>query len=155
MGVQAHEIRQASVDDAPELARLLTLLGHPASASDLVARWSPWSAAGNSALVAPRGDGTLAGLAVLHSMWVLHRAQPLGRITALVVDQEQRGRGLGRRLVEAAEAHFTGAGCGMLEITSNFALVEAHAFYERIGYQRTSVRLAKVLASPLPSYAPP
>lgn len=145
--------RLAVVDDAPELSRLFTQLGHPASASDLRARWAPWSAAGNSALVVARADGTLAGVAVLHSMWVLHRPQPLGRVTALVVDEAARGRGVGRRLVAAAEAKFTEAGCGMLEITSNVALVEAHAFYARIGYERTSWRLVKKLAAPLPDYA--
>ena len=132
----AATLRLAVVGDAPELARLFTQLEHPASASDLEARWGPWSAAGNSALVAARADGTLAGVAVLHTMWVLHRAQPLGRITALVVDECERGTGVGRTLVEAAEAQFTGAGCGLLEITSNVALVKAHAFYERIGYER-------------------
>jgi GNAT superfamily N-acetyltransferase len=145
-------LRPAVVGDAPELSRLFTQLAHPASASDLVARWGPWSAAGNSALVAARADGTLAGVAVLHTMWVLHRAQPLGRITALVVDEAERGTGVGRTLVAAAEAQFTAAGCGLLEITSNVALVKAHAFYERIGYERTSWRLAKKLAAPLPSY---
>jgi hypothetical protein len=83
-------VRLAVVGDAAELSRLFTQLAHPASASDLVARWGPWSAAGNSALVAARADGTLAGVAVLHTMWVLHRAQPLGRITALVVDEAAR-----------------------------------------------------------------
>jgi GNAT superfamily N-acetyltransferase len=148
----AAPLRLAVVADAPELSRLFTQLGHPASVSDLQARWSPWGAAGNSALVAARADGTLAGVAVLHTMWVLHRPQPLGRITALVVDEMERGSGVGRRLVEAAEALFTGAGCGMLEITSNVALVKAHAFYARLGYERTSWRLAKKLAAPLPDY---
>ena len=152
--VHAAPLRLAVAGDAPELSRLFSQLGHPASASDLIARWTPWTAAGNSALVAARADGTLAGVAVLHSMWTLHRPQPLGRITALVVDEAERGTGVGRRLVEAAEALFTRAGCGMLEITSNVALVKAHAFYERIGYERTSWRLVKQLPAPLPSYAP-
>lgn len=148
----AAPLRLAVQDDVAELSRLFSQLGHPASASDLQARWAPWSAAGNSALVAARADGRLAGVAVLHSTWVLHRPQPLGRVTALVVDEAERGTGVGRRLVEAAEALFTQAGCGMLEITSNIALVKAHAFYERIGYERTSWRLAKQLTAALPDY---
>jgi GNAT superfamily N-acetyltransferase len=83
---------------------------------------------------------------------MLHRPQPVGRITSLVVDAQERGKGLGRRLVQAAEAQLAQAGCGLLEITSNFKLVEAHAFYERIGYERTSVRLMKRLDAPLPDY---
>jgi GNAT superfamily N-acetyltransferase len=69
----------------------------------------------------------------------------VGRITALFVDDASRGQGIGRALVEAAEAHLAGTGCGLLEVTSNLRLVDAHAFYARLGYERTSVRFAKPL----------
>jgi GNAT superfamily N-acetyltransferase len=95
--------------------------------------------------VAARADGTLAGAVTLHQMIVLHRLRPVGRITALVVDAPDRGRGIGRALVAAAEAALARSGCGLLEITSNVRLAEAHAFYEHLGYERTSFRFAKVL----------
>jgi len=138
-------VREATRDDVGELARLLVQLEHPMSAESIAATWDAWRAAGNVALVAERADGTLAGVATLHHMLVLHRPHPVGRITALVVDAAERGRGIGRVLVAAAEAELTRAGCGLLEITSNARRVDAHAFYERLGYERTSVRLAKML----------
>jgi GNAT superfamily N-acetyltransferase len=107
--------------------------------------WDAWSAAGNSALVLARNDDALAAVVTLHCMTVLHRPRPVGRITALVVEETMRGQGIGRALVNAAEVAPTSAGCGLLEITSNARLVDAHAFYERLGYERTSVRLAKTL----------
>lgn len=145
-------IRLARAADAAELARLLTVLGHPASASDLARRWQAWSAAGNSAVVAARADGTLAGVAVLCASWMLHRPYPVGRITALVVEEALRGQGLGRTLVAAAEANLAAAGCGQMEITSNVVRIDAHAFYVRLGYAQTSVRLVKTLPAPLPDY---
>jgi GNAT superfamily N-acetyltransferase len=108
-----------------------------------------WEAAGNFALVAPKDDGRLAGLATLHQMLVLHRPRPVGRITALVVDLPLRGQGIGSALVAAAEATLTRGGCGLIEITSNVRLAEAHVFYERLGYERTSFRFAKVVAGAL------
>jgi GNAT superfamily N-acetyltransferase len=138
-------IRTALVQDAPELARLLSQLDFPADTEAILARWQDWNAAGNTALVLEGRDGRLAGTAVLHVMHVLHRPYPVGRISALVIDQGQRGRGLGRRLVAAAESALVAAGCGLMEITSNLRLTEAHAFYEHIGFPRTSIRFAKTL----------
>ena len=143
----ARAIRPATERDAPELARLLTSLGHPTDVARIAAQWSEWAAAGNSALVADGADGALAGVATLHRMVVLHRPHPVGRITALVVDAPVRGRGIGRALVAAAEAALAAAGCGLLEITSNVRRADAHAFYERLGYERTSYRFMKVLAA--------
>ena len=141
-------IRAADVTDAAELARLFIVLGHPTTANEIAARWAQWAAEGNDALVADRGDGTLAGLATLHRTRVLHRPAPVGRITALVVDAAERGRGIGRALVAAAEERLTRDGCILLEITSNLRRTDAHAFYERIGYARTSLRLARTLPIP-------
>lgn len=141
-------IRPAARHDAPEIARLLTALGHATAAEDVAERWGEWAAQGNAALVAARTDGTLAGLVTLHQMRVLHRPRPVGRITALVVDAAARGEGIGRALVAAAEETLARAGCGLLEITSNVRLTDAHAFYEHLGYERTSVRLAKDLTGP-------
>ncbi len=141
-----HAVRAATEKDAPEIARLLSQLGHPTSADMIVARWEKWVEAGNAALVVAADDGALAGVATLHQMVVLHRPKPVGRITALIVDEPARGRGVGKALVAAAESALARAGCGLMEITSNARLVDAHAFYERLGYQRTSARFAKMLA---------
>ena len=140
-----HHVRPAAERDAPEIARLLSALGHPTEAGAIVSRWEEWIAAGNVALVVAGDDGTLSGVATLHHMVVLHRPKPVGRITALIVDESSRGRGIGRALVAAAEAELARAGCGLLEITSNARLVDAHAFYEHLGYARTSARFAKML----------
>ena len=139
-------VRPAVEGDAPELARLLTALGFPTEPRVVSGRWASWVGSGNSAVVADCGDGRLAGVATLHRMSVLHRPAPVGRITALVVDAAWRGRGVGRALVEVAEDQLALAGCGLLEVTSNQRLAGAHAFYARLGYERTSVRFAKSLA---------
>src|SRR5262245_39558792 len=143
--MSSHAIRAATAGDAAEVARLLTVLGHPTAPDVIATRWKEWRAADNSALVAARVDGTLVGVATLHRMTVLHRPKPVGRITALVVDSSSRGQGIGRALVAAAEAELAHSGCGLLEITSNLRLGDAHAFYERLGYEQTSLRFAKVL----------
>jgi predicted N-acetyltransferase YhbS len=95
-------------------------------------------------LVAER-DGDVIGCLSTSVMRVLHRPAPVGRISMMVVDEALRGRGIGAGLVSAAEQALAEQGCYMVEVTSHLRRTEAHRFYERLGYERTSVRLAKEL----------
>lgn len=90
-------------------------------------------------------DGAVVGCLSTSHMRVLHRPAPVGRISMMVVDEALRGRGIGAALVRAAEALLAGQGCYVVEVTSHVRRTEAHRFYERLGYERTSVRLARML----------
>ena len=143
-------VRDVIVADAPEVARLLEVLGYRWKVADVSARVSAFLASGERGLVASRSAagtaGPLLGIATLHITPVLHRAGPVGRLTALVVDESARGQGVGRKLVSAAEVFFAGRGCVLIEVTSNNRLTAAHAFYERLGYTATSLRFRKPLS---------
>ena len=90
-------------------------------------------------------DGEVVGCLSTSVMRVLHRPAPVGRISMMVVDEALRGRGIGAALVRAAEEALAAQGCHMVEVTSHARRTEAHRFYERLGYETTSVRLAKTL----------
>ena len=107
-------------------------------------RLAAMDAEGFTVLVAER-DGAVAGCLSTSTMRVLHRPAPVGRISMMVVDEDLRGRGIGAALVRAAEEALAAQSCYMVEVTSNARRTEAHRFYERLGYERTSVRLAKEL----------
>jgi GNAT superfamily N-acetyltransferase len=146
MNVPTVHLRTATPGDAPEIARLLALLGYPTEATSIATRWAKWRANGSAAIVAGGQSGGLLGVVTLFTTIVLHRPKPIGRITALVVDENARGHGIGRALVAAAEAASLREGCGMLEVTSNMRRADAHAFYERLGFDRSSYRFVKKLA---------
>ena len=138
-------VRIATIDDSMEIASLLTSLGHDTSDDQVRRNWRAFTSTGNSAYVAATPNGELVGVITLHQMVVLHRPRPVGRITTLYVMNAFRNGGIGRELVDAAENELAKCGCGIIEITSNLQLPKAHDFYEHLGYNRTSVRLAKTL----------
>jgi hypothetical protein len=48
-------------------------------------------------------------------------------------------------MASAAERLLKANGCQLVEVTSNLRRTDAHRFWERIGYERTSARFAKHL----------
>ena len=139
-------IRDAEAEDAGVLAGLIVELGYPVTSTEVLARMEPLTGAGRPPLVAVR-DGAVVGLLTWSVMHVLHRSGPVGRVSTLVVTERARGQGIGAALMAAAEARLREQGCILLEVTSNMRRAEAHAFYERLGYERTSYRFAKPLTS--------
>ena len=135
-------IREATVADANLVCNLLTELGYPWPASIMAERLEAFTRAGEIALLAFAGDRAL-GLVTTHVTPVLHRPTGVGRITAMVVTESARGRQVGRALVDEAERRLAASGCALVEVTSNQSRVPAHAFYERLGYEKTSYRFKK------------
>lgn len=142
-------IREATPADAAEVIRLFTQLGHPQPEASAESRLAAFYDAGDRILVAVDSrsghERTLLAATTLHITPEIHRPGPIGRMTAVVVDEPARGRGIGRALIEAAEKYFVEHGCAMVEVTSNKKRLDAHRFYERLGYTGTSFRFAKEL----------
>jgi GNAT superfamily N-acetyltransferase len=137
-------IRDATLADAEAIAPLIGELGYPATAEQVLARMAPLLAAHEPPLVWEE-NGALLGVLVWHVTPTLHRAGGVGRTVMLVVSEAARNRRIGRALVLQAEARCKARGCVMAEVTSNVKRVDAHRFYEGLGYEKTSFRLGKVL----------
>jgi ribosomal protein S18 acetylase RimI-like enzyme len=139
------KIREAKPGDAPELVELMKLLDHDVDAKGVRKRMATLAKQKLPQLVATL-DKKVVGLVGIHAMVAIHREQPVGRITILVVAEEARKRGIGKQLTQAAEIQLKKLGCGMVEVTSNDRLAAAHAFYRHMGYERTSIRFMKRLS---------
>ncbi len=140
--VSGPAIRLARAGDSDDLGRLIAQLGYDAAPAQVAERLAMMEAEGRGVLVAEI-DGRVAGCLSTSIMRVLHRPAPVGRISMMVVDESLRGKGIGALLVAAAERHLLEQGCEVVEVTSNLARTRAHAFYERLGYEKSSIRLSR------------
>jgi GNAT superfamily N-acetyltransferase len=138
-------IRDARAYDAEAVAQLLMQLGYPSDASAVAQRLERLQVVGDRVIVAEH-DGQVVGLAHLQVTPALERDRPAGKLGALVVDEAQRGRGLGRALVEAVEAEARARGCDVLFLTTSEWRDDAHAFYERLGLEQTGRRYSRTLS---------
>jgi GNAT superfamily N-acetyltransferase len=100
------------------------------------------------ALVAVR-SGQAFGLVTLHIARTVFHPAPVARITTPVVDGAARRLGIGRLLVAAAADLAKAAGCQTLELTTGLHRKKAHAFYRSLGFESTSLGMARGLEDAL------
>jgi GNAT superfamily N-acetyltransferase len=138
-------IRDALAPDAHAIAVLLTQLGYPSDADDVEERLERLRVVGDRVFVAEL-DGEVVGLAHLQVTPAIERDRPAGKLGALIVDEARRGRGIGRALVEAVEREARLRGCELVFLTTSERRDDAHAFYERVGFEQTGRRYGRTLS---------
>ena len=138
------EIRQAQRTDCARLRELIAQLGYDAAQDLLERRLEEYDATEQDRVLVGVEEGHILGLIVLNIVVPFHEDGKWGRISALVVADGARGRGLGRALLEAADAFFISRGCRHVEVTSGARRHDAHRFYVSNGYQDTPKRFVKV-----------
>lgn len=141
----AVRVRFALPDDGDQIAPLVEQLGYPTSAAEMRARLEAMDGRPDyQSWVAEAGRVVgFAGACVGYSfVW----NPPYGRVIALVVDETLRGRGIGATLLAEAERWIAGRGADVVVVSSGNHRIEAHRFYEGLGYTMTGVRLSKKLS---------
>jgi GNAT superfamily N-acetyltransferase len=136
-------IQKAEAHHAPQIARLLGQLGYPNRPGEVREKISALSASEADRIWIAQFGGKPVGLLAFHLTPLLHAPGNLGRITALVVDGQFRGKGVGRRLVETAERWGWKRNCTRIELTSGVERTQAHQFYQDLGYAVESKRFIK------------
>ena len=136
-------LRDARPADAPRLAQLIGELGHEVDAKIVRKNVPKLKSAKETPIIATLGK-EVVGLCGIHRMAALHRDHLVGRVNILIVTEAARGRGIGRMLLEEAEARLRKLGCGRVEITVGEERTAAKSFYRHLGYERTTVRFQKI-----------
>lgn len=60
-----------------------------------------------------------------------------GLIEGVHISPDHRGKGLGGEMIKWAMDACKARGCGMAQLTSNKQRVDAHRFYERLGFKKS------------------
>ena len=148
------QIRVARRDDVPAIVRLLAddVLGAKREqATDPLpaAYWDAFDAmtaqGGNEILVA-EDEGEIVGCLQLTVIPGLSRmGMTRGQLEGVRVSSSHRGRRIGETMVEAAIDRARELGCRVVQLTTDRSRVDAHRFYERLGFESTHVGMKRVL----------
>jgi GNAT superfamily N-acetyltransferase len=122
-------------------------LGYPAKPEEIALRLRQIKPPSQHAvLVAESAESRVIG-------WLHVSVEPLletelrAEVNGLVVADDERSRGAGRLLLQAAEEWARKRGCKNMSVRSNVIRERAHQFYERNGYEhyKTQKAFRKVL----------
>lgn len=138
-------IRHADERDADAAAELLAELGYHSTPASVRDRIRLMVAGPGVAVFVAEESGVVRGLAAYHEMNVLHEDSPRGQLTALVVSDAARRRGVGLALVRHVEELASTHGVASIVVATANHRTEAHRFYEKVGYEWTGRRYAKRL----------
>lgn len=139
-------IRFGQVSDAEDIAQLTGQLGYDVSARDVARRLSRILSRSDQRFLVAELDGRPVGW--LHAAIAEHvDAEAFVMISGLVVDQRHRRKGIGRMLMERAEKWARKRGFSIVRLSSTSARIDAHRFYDQLGYTniKTQYAFAKAL----------
>jgi GNAT superfamily N-acetyltransferase len=92
----------------------------------------------NHRLIVAERDGEVVGTLQISFIPGLPRlGMTRGVLENVHIRADQRGNGLGSQMVQWAIQRCREAGCGMVQLTSNKVRLDAHRFYEKLGFAKT------------------
>jgi len=126
--------RNIAEGDAAAVAGLSAQLGYVISAADTARQITLMNASANDdAYVAVYGDVVVGWVHVFYGLRL--ESGSFCEVGGLVVDEQYRGRGIGKLLLARAAEWCAARQCNRLVVRSNAKRKEAHAFYAGAGYE--------------------
>lgn len=127
------EIRKAAISDAPAISSLSKQLGYTISEKDTAHNLQQLQESHNDVvLVAVMNNKVVGWIHVLHTIRV--ETGSFCEIAGLVVNEEERGKGIGKLLIAKAIAWSKTKNCESLRVRTNVVRTETHEFYKRTGF---------------------
>jgi GNAT superfamily N-acetyltransferase len=145
MPLNHFHVRGATLSDVEKIAALVSQLGYQTTADDMRLRLERLLPHPEHIMFVAETSGDVVGLVAAHIGQGLENNDPHARVTGLVVDGHWRGGGVGKMLMEHIESWCRNRGVRNVILTSGNHRVDAHKFYQRIGYTASGQRFIKHL----------
>lgn len=130
------KIEIMSAGDLAAVTRLAEQLGYPNKLEDIELRFRSIQGSPDYALfVAKNTFGKVIGYIQINREIHTLVASPRAEVAALVVDQNERSKGIGTALLKHAEGWAKNENLGLIRVRSNVKRTDAHRFYQRNGYE--------------------
>lgn len=138
---QVLQIRKCGMNDLERVTALLREFGYPTTLSVMKERMEGMEHDPFHCTLVAELNNEVVGMIGLRQVKSYYKhADCITEITALIVAEELRGQGLGKRLVAATEEWARHQGCCQLFLRSGNRVerAPAHAFYRHIGFEKTT-----------------
>lgn len=126
--------RKARIEDFEEIAGLCDQLGYQTDPTDIPVRLKHINDLDQHAVFVAELDHKVIGWIHVYVCPLLV-SPPQSQLGGLVVNEDQRGKGIGEKLLQQAEAWSRIHSCQLLTVYTNITRSRTHAFYENLGYQ--------------------
>jgi GNAT superfamily N-acetyltransferase len=135
-----YKIRIARSSDAQQIAKLCLQLGYSNTSQEIENRLNAIDPDRTQSIwVAVSNKNDIVGW--VHALKVVYlESNPFIEIGGLVVDQDQRGKGIGKALIQKVEHWAKTIGLLEIRLRSNIIRKEAHQFYEKIGFKNVKTQ---------------
>src|SRR5262245_7270556 len=127
-------IRDMVAGDAEQARSLMKQLGYDLDREEFRRRYEAVAADERHALLVAELESRLVALLHAYVRPAIDKP-PEVVVQALVVDRDQRGKGIGEAMMRRAEAWAQNKGYSSVSLSSHIKRADAHAFYQGLGYQ--------------------
>jgi GNAT superfamily N-acetyltransferase len=151
---QCIQIKKACPENLPEIIAVINAGAASVRNGKEFESWEEYrpafdalsAAAAVDIYVALNEAGEVIGTYQIHFMrGITYKGRPRVEIESVHVRSDQRGTGIGRQMMDHAEALARDVNACMIQLTSNREREGSHHFYQRLGYDQSHLGYKKML----------
>jgi GNAT superfamily N-acetyltransferase len=140
------EFRQATIEDLPQIVRMLAddFLGEQRERFEdplpesYIKAFCEIKADRNNGLIVAELHGEIVGtLQLTFTPSISCQGGKRATVESVRVDEKHRGQGIGREMMLWAVERAKSEGCISMQLTTNTDRVDAHRFYENLGFSKS------------------